>query len=219
VFVHLNTHSHYSFLRALPSPEDLAKAAAEAGMPAVALTDQGILSGAVEFFLACLKHKIRPIVGLEIDVSTPNEVQSLVLLAESMRGWRNLCRISSSIHLGDDPGLPASIDLICGNSQDLIALIDPLGPGGERSIHPVAELFPGSCYVQVRDGDPNLMNKSHDRAKKLQLPPVAIHPIFFLRSVEAPLLRTMAAIESNRTIRELPGSVFASPGAFFLRAE
>ena len=52
-FIHLHTHSAYSFLEALPFPAELAQAAAQAGMPALALTDHTTLTGSVEFYSAC----------------------------------------------------------------------------------------------------------------------------------------------------------------------
>ena len=216
MFIHLNTHSHYSLLQALPSPEELVKAATDAGMPAIALTDRRMLSGAVEFFRACIKTNIRPILGLEIDLRIQKETQPLILLAENMEGWTNLCRISSSIHLRNHPVAPGSLDLIDGNSIGLIAISgffnDPSGKSSEQ----VAELFPGACYAKVQNGDISSMSNSYNLAKKIHLPPVAIHPIFFLRPEEAPLIKTLAAIESNRTIQELPDSAKISPRAFFL---
>jgi DNA-directed DNA polymerase III PolC len=216
VFVHLNTHSHYSLLQALPPPEDLAKAAANAGMPAIALTDRRMLSGVVEFFRACIKESIRPILGLEMDIQVQEEMAPLILLAEDMEGWTNLCRISSSIHLREEPDTPGSLDLIDGNSRGLIAISSFFNESSGKSLKQVAELFPNSLYAMVRDNDMTSMSHAYNLAKKVHLPPVAIHPISFIRADEAPLIRTLTAIDSNRTIQEVPDSPVASPRAFFL---
>ena len=61
-FVHLHTHSHYSLLQALPKIPELVEAAAEADMPALALTDNGNLYGAIEFYKACKARGIKPII-------------------------------------------------------------------------------------------------------------------------------------------------------------
>ena len=121
---HLHTHSYFSFLEGIPSPEELVLAAVEDGMPALALTDHRWLTGAVEFYLTCQKHQIQPVLGLEIDVSLPAgfrpggktgpfqpgpgmlELGRLVLLAADRTGWANLCRISSALQAGsNDPNL------------------------------------------------------------------------------------------------------------------
>ena len=98
-FAHLHTHSYYSFLRGLPSPKELADHAARLEMPALGLTDHHSLSGAVEFQDACHQVGIQPILGLEVEVEIPSDLETIVpgiltLLAIDMTGWRSLCRIS-----------------------------------------------------------------------------------------------------------------------------
>ena len=65
-FVHLHTHSHYSLLEATIQPKHLAKAAADAGMPAVAMTDYGNMFGAIEFYFAAQSAGVKPIVVIEV---------------------------------------------------------------------------------------------------------------------------------------------------------
>lgn len=60
-FVHLHTHSHYTFQRALGTPEAIAKRAKELGQTAIALTDSGNMYGAFEFYTACRDVGIKPI--------------------------------------------------------------------------------------------------------------------------------------------------------------
>lgn len=67
-FIHLHVHSCYSFLEGVASPAELAQAAAQNGMQALALTDHDGLSGAVEFYDACRNAGLRPILGLELAV-------------------------------------------------------------------------------------------------------------------------------------------------------
>lgn len=107
-FVHLQTHSEYSMLRASARIEDLLKGAAEHGQTAVALTDHGNMFGMLEFYMgakALAKKKgidIKPIVGCHLfiddEVSTSKEentFQRVVLLAETDAGYRNLVKIAS----------------------------------------------------------------------------------------------------------------------------
>ncbi len=68
-FVHLHNHSDYSLLDGAMKTKAMARRAAEYGQPALALTDHGNMFGAVEFFLACRKEKIKPIIGMEAYVT------------------------------------------------------------------------------------------------------------------------------------------------------
>lgn len=70
-FNHLHVHSYYSLQDAIPSPAELALAAAQNGITAIAQTDHLKLSGAVEFQLACHQYGIQPIHGPEIDLELP----------------------------------------------------------------------------------------------------------------------------------------------------
>ena len=68
MFVHLHCHSHYSFLRAVNSPEEIIAAAAELQMPAVALTDSNGMYAAVPFYQAAKAAGVKGIVGVTLDV-------------------------------------------------------------------------------------------------------------------------------------------------------
>ena len=68
-FVHLHVHSQYSLLEATCVPKAIAKRAAEMNMPAVALTDNGNMFGAIEFYFACKDAGVKPIVGLEVYIA------------------------------------------------------------------------------------------------------------------------------------------------------
>jgi DNA polymerase-3 subunit alpha len=107
-FVHLHNHSDYSLLDGAMKVGDLARRVAQLQMPAVALTDHGNLFGAVEFYQACRKEGIRPILGMEAYLARDHREKSpdkagpihhLILLAETLQGWRNLVKLSSIAYL------------------------------------------------------------------------------------------------------------------------
>jgi DNA polymerase III alpha subunit len=103
-FVHLHVHSYYSLLDGCPSPAELAQAAAQTGMPALALTDHDALYGAIEFYDACHQAGVKPIVGLELTVDSDNgSPDTLVLLARNLEGYANLCRLSSALQTQSIP--------------------------------------------------------------------------------------------------------------------
>ncbi|MCI2426493.1 DNA polymerase III subunit alpha [Candidatus Acetothermia bacterium] len=104
-FVHLHVHSEYSILDATCKIPDLVAMAAKCEMNALALTDHGVLSGAIKFYQQAKKSGIKPIIGSEVYVApkdrfdkTPTAGQRyyhLVLLAENEAGYRNLLRLVS----------------------------------------------------------------------------------------------------------------------------
>jgi DNA polymerase-3 subunit alpha len=103
---HLHVHSEYSLLDGAAKIEGLVERAAAFDQPALALTDHGVMNGAVELYKACKKAGIKPIVGCEVyfvddheAVATPGnriERNHLTLLAASSDGYRNLVKLSSA---------------------------------------------------------------------------------------------------------------------------
>lgn len=98
-FVHLHTHSHYSLLKALPQIDALVHAVKEQGMDAVALTDNGALYGAIEFYETCRKEGVKPIIGCELYTRVGASTFHLTALAEHYEGYKNLMRLVSAAAL------------------------------------------------------------------------------------------------------------------------
>lgn len=105
-FVHLHVHSHYSLLEALPGPKALVQRVKEQGMSALALTDNGAMYGAVEFYQACMEEEITPIIGLDTYIAQNKMTDKrpridgkpyrLPLLALNEKGYKNLLKISTA---------------------------------------------------------------------------------------------------------------------------
>jgi DNA polymerase-3 subunit alpha len=105
-FVHLHVHSQYSLLDAVCPIAAIAGRAAELKMPALALTDNGNMFGAVEFYNACQKAGVKPIIGAEVYVAPQSRFERsthglqgasypLVLLCRDETGYRNLMELVS----------------------------------------------------------------------------------------------------------------------------
>jgi DNA polymerase III subunit alpha len=127
---HLHVHSEYSLLDGACKIEALAERAAAFDQPALALTDHGVMNGAVELYKACAKHGVKPIIGCEIylvdDHTATGKVERnhLTLLAADDAGYRNLVKLSSAGFLeGLQRGKP-TVDLaqVERHSEGVIAL-------------------------------------------------------------------------------------------------
>ena len=103
-FVHLHCHSSFSLLESPLSIKSICKSAKEMGMPAIALTDNGSMFGAVDFVATAKKEGLNPIVGCELYLTkTINEKQRsyerLILLAKNQQGYQNLVKLVTVSHL------------------------------------------------------------------------------------------------------------------------
>lgn len=105
-FTHLHVHSEFSLLDGFSRIPDLTARAKELGMTSLALTDHGVMFGVLDFYKACKKEGLKPIIGSEIYVA-PRDMLSkegredahpahLVLLAKNMTGYKNLMKIVSA---------------------------------------------------------------------------------------------------------------------------
>ena len=104
-FVHLHVHTEFSLLDGACRIDKVAKRAAELGMPALAVTDHGVMYGAVAFYKACKAAGIHPIIGCEVYVAPrtrhdkeqtrDRDYTHLVLLCRNEAGYHNLCRLVS----------------------------------------------------------------------------------------------------------------------------
>ena len=105
-FTHLHVHTEYSLLDGSSKIKEITKRAKELGMDSLAITDHGVMYGAIDFYRAALANDIKPIIGCEVYVAPGSRFDKeanagedryyhLILLAENNTGYENLCRIVS----------------------------------------------------------------------------------------------------------------------------
>lgn len=132
-FVHLHVHTQYSLLDGAADIKRLLEHTQILGMPALAITDHGVMYGCLKFYQQAIKTGIKPILGCEIYVAprslkdkTPkvdDDPYHLVLLAENRTGYRNLLSLVSIAHLEGFYYKPrVDLETLRGHNQGLIAL-------------------------------------------------------------------------------------------------
>jgi DNA polymerase III subunit alpha len=224
-FTHLRLHSEYSIADGLVRIDDVVKAAAKDGQPALAITDLANLFGMVKFYKATRGKGLKPIAGCDVWITNEDDRDKpsrLLLLCKNHTGYLQLCELLSKAWLTNVYRGRAEIRaewLESGNASALIALsgaqYGDIGmaldngnmAAAERCAQRWAAIFPGHFYIEVqRYGQPNMehhVRQSVALAAKLTLPVVATHPIQFLKREE------FIAHEARTCIAE--GEILANP--------
>ena len=123
-FIHLHTHSNFSFLDGASPPERLVERAAELGMSALALTDHHGLYGAVRFLQAASAHGVNPIVGLEIEVETSHPKRDAPQGTARLRAHPRNQRTTpnSKQHDWNEPSIRSHLTLLARDRQGYASL-------------------------------------------------------------------------------------------------
>jgi DNA polymerase III subunit alpha len=175
-FVHLHAHSEYSMLDGASRIADMFEAAAAAGMPACAITDHGVMYGALEFYRSGSSAGVKPILGMEGYLfagdrrlkppqrDNNESTHHLTLLAADNRGYKNLVRISSRAWLEGFHYWPRSDwELLSEHSEGVICLSGCLSAeipklivagdsaGARRKVAQYRELFGDRFYLELQD--------------------------------------------------------------------
>ncbi|MEA2315389.1 MAG: polymerase subunit alpha [Solirubrobacteraceae bacterium] len=226
---HLHVHSEYSLLDGACKIEALAARAASFGQPALALTDHGVMNGAVELYKACEKHGVKPILGCEIylvdDHATAaparTERNHLTLLAADDRGYRNLVKLSSVGFLeGLQRGKP-TVDLaqIERHSEGVIALSGCLAsrlcqrllqdrPEDARAhADDLLRVFgPENVYFEVQKNGLDAQEKCNEGivriARELGRPLVGTGDVHYLRREDYDHHAALLCVQTKSTIAE-----------------
>ncbi len=220
-FVHLHLHTEYSLVDGLVRIKPLVEKVADAGMPAVAVTDQSNLFGMVKFYRAAMVAGVKPVIGVDLWVhnpSEPNQPARLVLLCRDNDGYRNLTRLVSRIYLeGQQRGIPilqqewldgASDGLIAlsgGRSGDIgRALLSGNGELAAGQLQRWLSLFPDSYYLELqrtgREGEEEYLHAAVELAAEHDVPVVATNDVVFAAPDDFEAHEARVCIHQGRTL-------------------
>jgi error-prone DNA polymerase len=202
MYIELHARSAFSFLEGTSSPEEMARACAEFGMPSMALLDRDGLYGAPQFYLAANKIGIRAHIGAEV---TCVQGWRYPLLVTSHEGYKNLCRLITRMKLRAAKGAGAievrewegvSHGLICLTGGDEGPLAHALRNGGREAARKVIEQLCGifgrnNVYVELQ---------RHFSVQEERRNQVAIE---IARNLHLPLLATNGVTHASPAQREI----------------
>ncbi|WP_413561508.1 DNA polymerase III subunit alpha [Bdellovibrio sp. HCB209] len=231
-FVHLHVHSEYSLLEAACRVKAIAKKAAAMNMPAVALTDNGNMFGAVEFYFACKDNNVKPLLGLDAYLAPGSRLEKkqdrdqvaqgprrLVFLAQNTKGYQNLCKLST---IGYQEGFywkpRIDYEVIKEYNSDLICLTGGLrGEVAEAfmkegadaalaKIRQLKEIFDDRLYLEMcRTGVPewDQINPFLLEASKITgVPVVASNDVHYMTQDDQIAQEVLICIGTNKTLSD-----------------
>lgn len=229
-FVHLHLHSEYSLLDGACRIAEIPKRAAALGQTAVAITDHGVMYGAVGFYNACKENGVKPIIGCEVYVaansrfdkagSGDHESNHLVLLVKNEVGYRNLIHMVSLAHTEGFYRKPrVDMELLEKYSEGLIALSACLAGYIPRQImagnHRLAEEYAakldrvfgrGNFYLELQDhgleGQRMVNECIVGISEHTGIPMVATNDVHYLQKTDAFTQSVMMCIQMNTMVAD-----------------
>lgn len=244
-FVHLHLHSEYSLLDGACRIDDLVDAVAARGQSAVAITDHGVMYGAVSFYKAAKKKGIKPIIGCEVYVAPrartdkvrelDSDYHHLVLLCQNEQGYKNLCHMVS---LGftegfynkprvDNPLIEAHHEGLIALSACLAGAVPQLLMAGkyeeakEEALRMQRVFGAGNYYLELQDHgieeEKRVMAGLMKISAETGIPLVCTNDVHYLEKSDAAVQKVLICVQTNTTVMQ--GSPLAFPTEeFYLKS-
>jgi DNA polymerase-3 subunit alpha len=222
-FVHLDVHTEYSLVDSVVRVKPLVARVVEAGMPAVAMTDQSNLFALVRFYQAAMAAGIKPIAGVDLWVRNPEDESQpdrLILLVKDTQGYRNLTRlVSLGYRQGQYLGRPqVETDWVVQHAGGLIALsgghlgnvgraiqAGNLSLAGSR-LQQWLRIFGDRYYLSVsrtgRPAEEACLHASVELAGAMDVPVVATNEVRFLEAAEFNAHEVRVCIHDGRVLED-----------------
>ena len=227
-FVHLHIHSEFSLLDGANRIKDLPVRAKELGMKAMAITDHGVMYGVIDFYKACKKEGIKPIIGCEVYVASRTRFDKepqdkkyyhLILLAKNNLGYKNLSKLVS-LGFIDGYYYKPRIDLeilekyhegiICLSGCLAGAVSQAITNGNIEEAENIAKwhknLFGDDYYLEIQNNgvkEQVLVNqKIIQIARRLDIPIVATNDAHYLKKEDAYNHEVLLCIQTGKRMTD-----------------
>ncbi len=229
-FVHLHIHSEFSLLDGANRIKDLPVRAKELGMDAIAITDHGVMYGAIDFYKACKKEGVKPIIGCEVYVAPrsrfdkepniDNHYNHLILLAKNQQGYKNLSKLVS-IGFVDGYYYKPRIDLdvleqyheglICLSACLAGSVNQALLNGENEKAEEIAlwhkKVFGEDYYIEIQNNGIREQVLANQKlvalARKLNIPLVATNDAHYLKKEDAYNHEVLLCIQTGKRMSDI----------------
>lgn len=245
-FTHLHVHTEYSLLDGMSRIDEIAEYAKGLGMDALAITDHGAMFGIIEFYKACRKAGIKPVIGCEVytaarlmsqkDPDKDRNHGHLILLAENDVGYKNLVKIVSAGYVDGfyfKPRIDKSVlrehseGIIClsaclaGNVQRM--LLNGDYDGAKREALELRDIFgEDNFFLEIQDHglreDVTVVEGLKKLSADIGTPLVATNDAHYIRKEDAKAHDVLLAIQTATTIDDEKRMRFETD-QFYLKSE
>ncbi len=243
-FTHLHVHTEYSLLDGAGRIGDLVARAKEMGMESIAITDHGVMYGALDFYAQAKKAGIKPIIGCEVYVAPGSrmdktalskEYAHLILLAKNMQGYKNLMKLVSAGFLEGfyykpridydlleqhAEGLVCTAACLSGDIQRLLLQNDY--EGAKRMAERLRAMFGEDFYLEIQDHglpeqrriNPLILKLADDTGIKL----IATNDVHYVNKEDADAQDVLMCIQTATTLQS-EGRMSFDTREFYLKSE
>lgn len=211
-FTHLQVRSGYSFYESTVQIEPLVKRAQEHGFTALALTDDEVLHGAIQFYQACEQAGIKPLIGLHLTVEVVDTKIAVILFAKDEQGYQELIRISTTLQIEKNRAFDALFNkptdhLICIIKAVSEPLHEALLTQNSAQVKEIVEQFAqkisaADIYVgitNIRGTNRQLLEQASVISKSENIPFVALHDVRYITEKDVYSYDCLQAMKVGRT--------------------
>ncbi len=244
-FVHLHVHTEYSLLDGACRISELASYAKSLGQKAIAITDHGNMYGAIEFYNACLKEGIKPIIGCEVYVAPRtrfdkvNKIDTspyhLVLLCKNMKGYQNLIKLVSAGYIEGFFSRPrVDLELLKEHSEGLVCLSACLAgeiprkllnndyEGAKETAITYNNIFgQGNYYIEIQNHDIDEQKKILPLLARLSretgIPLVATNDAHYITKQDSFMQQVLVCISTKTTLGD-PKALMFPTDEFYIKS-
>jgi DNA polymerase-3 subunit alpha len=246
MFVHLHVHTEYSLLDGAARIKEVTAAAKKMGMPALAITDHGSMFGVVDFYKACVKESIKPILGCEVYMApramsdrvphVDDHFYHLTLLAENQKGYQNLLELVSLAYIDGfyykprldkqtlaryHQGLIALSGCVAGEVAELIqsGQLDK----ARETAREFNDIFgAGNFYLELQDHglpEQSAINRGLvELSHSLSIPLVVTNDVHYVKREHAEMQDVLLCIQTGKMVADTNRLRFNS-NEFYLKSE
>ena len=244
-FVHLHVHSEYSLLDGACRISRLPSVAKKLGQKALAITDHGVMYGVIDFYRACKKEGIKPIIGCEVYVAPrtrfdktfefDKEYYHMVLLCKNYKGYENLIkmvskgftegfynkpRIDNSLLEQYHEGLICLSGCLAGQIPQKLLKNDYMG-AKETALY-YKNIFGEDFYLEIQDHGILEQKQTNPHiirlSKELDIPLVVTNDCHYIEKEDSETHRILLCIQTNHTINDEDKMEFQT-NEFYLKSE